>query len=307
MQLEENITRENITRTNIARRNIPTEESEGKQSSQHPFADEQASDSSDYSTYLEPLEVEALALNMDALLRVYTPHHFFCWTQGLLQNLIRHELLICALHKGKPMSFYVDSFTTAPPSHGVNQAFPKNMSGQNTPFVPQLVKVWELNHFRPVVCEMGKDRLSACSKIMREMNFAGANDIVVHGTYDAIGTATSLFIFVCRPGTVSAKQLHLIELIVPSLHAAWIRAQVSWPEAHGDARSFSGGRDLLTPREKEIMELVYLGKSNIEIGMILRISPLTVKNHVQKILRRLDVQNRTQAVGKALALRIIGE
>ena len=39
--------------------------------------------------------------------------------------------------------------------------------------------------------------------------------------------------------------------------------------------------------------------------MILGISPLTVKNHVQKILRRLDVLNRAQAVGKALALRIL--
>jgi DNA-binding CsgD family transcriptional regulator len=39
--------------------------------------------------------------------------------------------------------------------------------------------------------------------------------------------------------------------------------------------------------------------------MILKISPLTVKNHVQKILRKLDVLNRTQAVGKALALRVL--
>jgi DNA-binding CsgD family transcriptional regulator len=39
--------------------------------------------------------------------------------------------------------------------------------------------------------------------------------------------------------------------------------------------------------------------------MILRISPLTVKNHVQKILRKLDVLNRTQAVGKAMALRVL--
>jgi len=38
---------------------------------------------------------------------------------------------------------------------------------------------------------------------------------------------------------------------------------------------------------------------------ILEISPLTVKNHVQKILRKLNVQNRTQAVGKAMALRIL--
>ena len=58
-------------------------------------------------------------------------------------------------------------------------------------------------------------------------------------------------------------------------------------------------------REKEILEWIYHGKSNIEIGMILQISPLTVKNHVQKILRKLSVLNRTQAIGKAMALRIL--
>ncbi|MBI4205217.1 MAG: hypothetical protein HY527_09340 [Betaproteobacteria bacterium] len=32
---------------------------------------------------------------------------------------------------------------------------------------------------------------------------------------------------------------------------------------------------------------------------------LTVTNHVQKIRRKLNVLNRTQAIGKALALRIL--
>jgi DNA-binding CsgD family transcriptional regulator len=62
---------------------------------------------------------------------------------------------------------------------------------------------------------------------------------------------------------------------------------------------------VLTPREQEILRWVYLGKSNGEVGAILKISPLTVKNHVQKILRKLNVVNRTQAVGKALDTRIL--
>jgi DNA-binding NarL/FixJ family response regulator len=47
------------------------------------------------------------------------------------------------------------------------------------------------------------------------------------------------------------------------------------------------------------------GKSNQDIGEILNISPLTVKNHVQKILRKLNVRNRAQAVSKATAMRLI--
>lgn len=65
-------------------------------------------------------------------------------------------------------------------------------------------------------------------------------------------------------------------------------------------------RKLLTGREVEILEWVQEGKSNQEIGLILNISPLTVKNHVQKILRKLNVRNRAQAVSKATAMRLIG-
>src|SRR3954453_808530 len=87
----------------------------------------QDDDGRGHPTFLEPLELEALALNLDASFRVYALHHFFCWTQGPLQNLIRHELLICALRKGESMSFSVDSFSTAPPNH----EFSKGLSGQN--------------------------------------------------------------------------------------------------------------------------------------------------------------------------------
>jgi ATP/maltotriose-dependent transcriptional regulator MalT len=62
---------------------------------------------------------------------------------------------------------------------------------------------------------------------------------------------------------------------------------------------------VLTEREKEILHLIYQGKSNMEIAAALSINTLTVKDHVRKILRKLKVHNRTQAVGRAVALRIV--
>src|SRR5262245_5852390 len=49
----------------------------------------------------DPLEIESLMLNIDASLRVHARPQFFTWTQGLLQNLIKHELLVCALRDRK--------------------------------------------------------------------------------------------------------------------------------------------------------------------------------------------------------------
>ncbi|BAU26546.1 LuxR family two component transcriptional regulator [Aneurinibacillus soli] len=52
----------------------------------------------------------------------------------------------------------------------------------------------------------------------------------------------------------------------------------------------------LTPREREVLQLMAEGKSNRVIGEELFISEKTVKNHVSSILQKLDVQDRTQAV-----------
>jgi DNA-binding CsgD family transcriptional regulator len=56
-----------------------------------------------------------------------------------------------------------------------------------------------------------------------------------------------------------------------------------------------------------VLNWVREGKTNQEIAQILDISPLTVKNHVQKILRKLKVTNRAQAVARGIAARLIGE
>lgn len=57
----------------------------------------------------------------------------------------------------------------------------------------------------------------------------------------------------------------------------------------------------LSPREMEILEHVTYGKSNKEIAYALGISDSTVKNHMTAILRKLSVDDRTQAAVYALS------
>ncbi len=56
----------------------------------------------------------------------------------------------------------------------------------------------------------------------------------------------------------------------------------------------------LSGREMEVLECVTLGMSNKEIAGVLGISHQTVKNHVTAILRKLGVEDRTQAAVYAL-------
>jgi LuxR family maltose regulon positive regulatory protein len=61
----------------------------------------------------------------------------------------------------------------------------------------------------------------------------------------------------------------------------------------------------LSPRELEVLQLLAKGLSNREIGERLFLALDTVKGHNYRIYSKLAVKNRTQAVNKALALKII--
>ena len=51
-------------------------------------------------------------------------------------------------------------------------------------------------------------------------------------------------------------------------------------------------------REEQILDLLSRGKTNMDIATALDISPFTVKNHLQRIFRKIGVTNRTHAVLK---------
>jgi DNA-binding NarL/FixJ family response regulator len=61
----------------------------------------------------------------------------------------------------------------------------------------------------------------------------------------------------------------------------------------------------LTPREEQVLRHVALGLSNNEIGRSLEISVETVKEHVQNLLRKLAVNDRTQAAVWAVQSKLV--
>ena len=250
------------------------------------------------SAALNERELELLALNLDAALRVHGRPQFFSWTQGALQSLIRHELLICALRSGDASSFRVDSFSTAlRDATALSEVFQREASLAAT-----LANAWEEQRFAPVICETNRSPLAGTA-FARELDRIGASKLIAHGTHDVHGHVTSLFAFASRPERIGPRQEYFVRLAVPFLHMAWLRSQVNG-NGKGSVPK-PAAASILTVRELEILRWIYVGKSNFEIGVILSISPLTVKNHVQKILRKLNVLNRTQAIGKALELRIL--
>ena len=64
-------------------------------------------------------------------------------------------------------------------------------------------------------------------------------------------------------------------------------------------------QDLLTPRERQILQLLADGMSNAEVAAKLYISQETVKSHVRHILAKLEADTRTHAVAIAIRDSII--
>jgi DNA-binding NarL/FixJ family response regulator len=81
-------------------------------------------------------------------------------------------------------------------------------------------------------------------------------------------------------------------LLSPSVTSRVIErmAQQPGPDASHDARL-----DELTPRERDVLELLARGLSNAEIAAGLRIEESTVKTHVKRLLAKLRVRDRVQA------------
>ncbi len=64
-------------------------------------------------------------------------------------------------------------------------------------------------------------------------------------------------------------------------------------------------RPSLSQRELEILEMVSKGLTNKEIGRVIRVSHLTVRNHVRHIIEKLDVADRTEASTVAIQQGIL--
>ena len=94
----------------------------------------------------------------------------------------------------------------------------------------------------------------------------------------------------------------------PELAARLLRRLTSEGEMRSETRvpqAAAYETESLTPRELEVLGLMKLGRTNREIAEDLVISLGTAKNHVEHIMGKLNVSDRTQAVVKALKLGIL--
>jgi PAS domain S-box-containing protein len=95
------------------------------------------------------------------------------------------------------------------------------------------------------------------------------------------------------------RLVHLVREVAlpPELERLVVERLQGWSLATEEETGVLGR---LTPREREVLHLLTEGMDGAAIATSLFLSPATVRNHIQHILKKLEVHSRTEAVGLAL-------
>ena len=251
----------------------------------------------------------------EAALDVNDRYQFFVWLRLHLHRFIPHDLALCmlggALEDGQDGA-HVQVFHSVPVVDTLLRDFPNARSR----WWRDIGEHWQRQGRRAIHVPLAD---ATATRETLALRADGYRSLLVHGfeTGKADEAAQSLFVFAQRAGTGDGADdgslppqsgMHM-NLLLPMLYCTAMRAlPVRSPACAGDgagARAAPAGETPLTKREIQILAAVREARQNAEIGKQLGISPLTVKNHLRTIMRKLNARNRAQAVAEAMARRII--
>jgi transcriptional regulator EpsA len=256
----------------------------------------------------ESNNAEAVLRVIESAAHVRRRYQFFVWSQSYLSALVPHDLSICASYHRARQSMVFETFNARPFPDGLLPL----LSDTGSLLLQGVISSWMASGGVPTIVDLVG--LARRTRVVDPslLSKAGIEQLMVHGVSrpQRPDELESLFMFSNQVRPWSDTDRRCLEMILPQLHSAYLRAQSVENDLTGVATGalLVNGREHPTPiteRERQILGWVREGKSNQEIGKLLCISALTVKNHVQKILRKLNAANRAQAVARAMSLRLI--
>jgi FixJ family two-component response regulator len=148
-------------------------------------------------------------------------------------------------------------------------------------------------------------RTPAC--ILLDVNMPGGSGLEVLRELDARHYPAPILIVSAQrdvPTAVSAIRGGALDFIEKPIEASSVVARVREAIVAWSRRSANGngamvevkGSELLTPRERQVLEQVIAGASNKEAGRKLGISPRTVEVHRARIMEKLGARNAADLV-----------
>ena len=244
---------------------------------------------------LSAREQEYLLHAIEAALPVDNARQFFLWSQGPLQALLPHQVLVALHVDAEDRVLHVECQHSAV----LDAAVRRRVADCEHGLAVRLARHCRRHgHFPALTDTAAAAAGDTLVPFHGELRALGLANVLVHATARAPAGASYFLVF-GLPQRPHARQAYFLALLLPQLHMM-LQHLVQW---HADARAVVLARPV-SAREAEILHWVREGKSNDEIGQILGISGLTVKNHLQRLYRLLGVSNRTHAIARGATLRL---
>ncbi len=257
-----------------------------------------------------PAQVESLIRLLEASVDVKRRYQFYLWTQGDLQRLVPHKLAACGAYDLGQRDLTFDVLNSIPLAPEVVAT----LNDVRSPVISTLLSEWTKGNGQPVWVDVrGMAEVDATAQGLVDNGYVW---LLLHAVTrpGRPHELESFFVFGSPGGERDPLAAHALHLFLPYLHCTYTRVFSNECELATPGRMvrYTGQAGTerarmvmnLTEREREILRWVRDGKSNQAISDELGISALTVKNHVQKILRKLGASNRAQAVAKALMMNV---
>lgn len=241
-------------------------------------------------TFLDSEDRDRLVWIAEAALQVESQSAFFLWSQGALQMLIPHEIMLCGVRMtpGKGSSLQFLRFSS---SRYFREAHFDTVCDPQEGLLAQLVLRWTRDA-RPCFCLPGESQQLDQTLLDSELR-----NIIAHGVRGPDGEPAAFFTYSRTSLPRDGRTVRILDLLTPTVYATFARVLASDLADEG-----AGARvpNLVSQREVEILALIKEGRTTQHIADSLGLSPFTVKNHVQNILRKLGARTRSHAVAQAI-------
>lgn len=217
------------------------------------------------------------------------------WLSNDVQHFLPHEILLTAWGDFDRWELKLDLISGVP---GVRTAEIERCRLDN--LLRQAYARWIDGGRKPVLFKPEAATGEHVCSCMVHDAFRRMRSMLVHGVHDKRSGHDSLFIALTSGSFTRGRSLQRFYTFLDPLFAQIDAALRKVPALTLAARSENDKSNVLdlSTRELEVLESMCRGKTNLEIAASLDISPFTVKNHVQRIFRKIGVTNRTQAAAR---------
>jgi transcriptional regulator EpsA len=252
---------------------------------------------------LSGAEQEYLLRVIEAAAQVRDLSQLFLWTQGQLQSLLPHAVMVAMRFDAGGALQRLECLN----SNVLDAAAIAHLCDRKAGLAVRAARHWSTTGLgQPAMTGPAPAlRHGALAGFQAELGAHGHGNVLLHGS-GTLADGASVFALFGLPGGPGPRHAYFLELLLPFLHLALQRLDEA-DAGDGATRPVASMARALSLREREILAWVREGKCNFEVGCILGISAMTVKNHLQRIYKTLGVSNRTHALSRCLALGLLDE